>query len=126
MLALAASAQTQPALEEAGVRAGLERCVAAWNRHVPKAFADACVTDDVWYSEVDDSNYGRFKGRSQMLGLLDYSVRNTDLQWEFVSMQALPDGSVAVQLKQHIGVLPQAGKVRAELRQRPVVRPAAA
>ncbi len=107
LLALAASTHAQPVPDEAGVRSALERCVAAWNRHVSKAFADACVTDDVWYSEVDDSNYGRFKGRSQMLGLLDYSVRNTDLQWEFVSMQALPDGSAAVQLKQRIGVLPR-------------------
>lgn len=115
LLALAASAQAQspaapPAApstaDEAGVRAALERCVAAWNRHQPKAFADACVTDDVWYSEVDDSWYQRFKGRAKLLAQLDYNIRNTDLQWQVVKLQALPDGTVAVQLKQRVGVLP--------------------
>lgn len=107
LLALAASVQAQPVPDEAGVRAALERCVAAWNRHQPKAFADACVTDDVWYSETDDSWYQRFKGRTKMLGLLDYNLRNTDLQWEVVKMQALSDGTVAVQLRQRVGVLPR-------------------
>ena len=107
LLALAASVQAQPAPDEAGVRAALERCVAAWNRHVPKAFADACVTDDVWFTEADDSAYQRFKGRAKMLGLLDYNIRNTDLQWEVVKLQALSDGAVAVQLKQRVGVLPR-------------------
>jgi hypothetical protein len=100
-------AVAQPLPDEAGVRAALERCVAAWNRHVPKAFADACVTDDVWFSEVDDSFYQRFKGRAKMLGLLDYNIRNTDLQWEVVNLQQLPDGTVAAQLKQRVGVLPR-------------------
>ena len=100
-------AAAQPLPGEAGVRAALERCVAAWNRHVPKAFADACVTDDVWFTETDDSWYQRFKGRAKMLGLLDYNIRNTDLQWEVVKLQALSDGTVAVQLKQSVGVLPR-------------------
>ncbi|MEO7854385.1 MAG: hypothetical protein ABIR94_19365 [Rubrivivax sp.] len=100
-------AVAQPLPDEAGVRAALERCVAAWNRHLPKAFADACVTDDVWFSEVDDSHYLRFQGRAKMLSLLDYNIRQTDLQWEVVSLQALPDGTVAAQLKQRIGVLPR-------------------
>jgi hypothetical protein len=106
-LALAAGVRAQPAPDETGVRAALERCVAAWNRHVPKDFADTCVTDDVWFTEADDSIYQRFKGREKMLGLLDYSIRNTDLQWEVVKLQALPDGMVAVQLKQRVGVLPR-------------------
>lgn len=96
-----------PAADEAGVRAALERCVAAWNRHVPKAFADACVSDDVWFTEANDSHYQRFKGRAKMLGLLDYNIRQTDLQWEVVKLQQLPDGTVAVQLKQRVGVLPR-------------------
>lgn len=100
-------AGAQPLPDEAGVRATLERCVAAWNRHVPKAFADACVTDDVWFTEADDSAYRRFKGREKMLGLFDYNIRHTDLQWQVVGLQALPDGTVAAQLKQRIGVLPR-------------------
>ena len=100
-------AAAQPLADEAGARAALERCVAAWNRHVPKAFADACVTDDVWFTEADDSTYRRFKGREKMLGLLDYSIRNTDLQWQIVGLQPLPDGTVGVQLKQRTGVLPR-------------------
>jgi hypothetical protein len=107
LLALAASAQAQPAPDEAGVRAALERCVAAWNRHVPKAFADACVTDDVWYTDVNDTSYQRYRGRAQMLGRFDYNIRNADLQWQVVSLQALPDGTVAVQLKERIGMLPR-------------------
>jgi len=109
--ALAASAlsptmaQTLP--DEAGVRAALERCVSAWNRHVPKAFADACVTDDVWFTEADDSHYQRFKGREKMLGLFDYNIRNTDLQWQVVGLQVLPNGTVAAHLKQRMGVLPR-------------------
>jgi hypothetical protein len=102
-----APAAAQPLADEAGVRAALERCVAAWNRHVPKAFADACVTDDVWFTEADDSAYRRFKGRDKMLGLFDYNIRNTDLQWQVVSLQPMPDGTVAAQLKQRIGVLPR-------------------
>lgn len=97
----------QPLPDEAGVRAALDRCVAAWNRHVPKAFADACVTDDVWYTEADDSAYRRFKGREKLLGLFDYKIRNTDLDWQIVGLQPLPDGAVAAQLKQRIGVLPR-------------------
>ena len=102
-----AAAVAQPLPDEAGVRAALDRCVAAWNRHVPKAFADACVTDDVWFTEADDSVYRRFKGREKMLGLFDYNIRNTDLEWQIVGLQALPDGAVAAQLKQRIGVLPR-------------------
>jgi hypothetical protein len=97
----------QPLSDELGVRAALERCVAAWNRHVPKVFADACVTDDVWFTEADDSAYRRFKGREKMLGLFDYNIRNTDLEWQIVGLQPLPDGAVAAQLKQRIGVLPR-------------------
>ena len=127
LLALAASVQAQPAPDEAGVRAALERCVAAWNRHVPKAFADACVTDDVWFTEADDSSYQRFKGRAKMLGLLDYNIRNTDLQWEVVKLQALSDGAVAVQLKQRVGVLPRKqGKYSQSFDSDPCVRAAAA
>ncbi|MEP6971180.1 MAG: hypothetical protein ABJA49_12105 [Betaproteobacteria bacterium] len=100
-------AVAQPLPDEAGVRAALDRCVAAWNRHVPKIFADACVTDDVWFSEVDDSFYQRFKGRTNMLNLLDYNIHRTDLQWEVVSLQALPDGTVAAQLKERVSVLPR-------------------
>ena len=100
-------AVAQPLPDEAGVRAALGRCVAAWNRHVPKAFADACVTDDVWFSEVDDSFYQRFKGRAKMLSVLDHNIRRTVLQWEVVSLQALPDGTVAALLKERVSWLPR-------------------
>jgi hypothetical protein len=46
-----------------------------------------------------------------MLGLFDYNIRNADLEWQIVGLQPLPDGAVAAQLKQRIGVLPrQQGK----------------
>ena len=74
---------------------------------MPKAFADACVTDDVWFSEVDDSFYQRFKGRAKMLSVLDHNIRRTVLQWEVVSLQALPDGTVAALLKERVSWLPR-------------------
>jgi uncharacterized protein (TIGR02246 family) len=106
-LALATCAAAQPAADEAEVRAALARCVAAWNSHDPKAFGDACVTDDVWFSEGDDSFYRRNIGRAKLLGMFDYNIRNTDLQWEVTRVRPLPDGAVAVQLKQRVGVLPR-------------------
>jgi hypothetical protein len=42
-----------------------------------------------------------------MLGLFDYNIRNADLEWQIVGLQPLPDGAVAAQLKQRIGVLPR-------------------
>lgn len=92
---------------EADVRAALARCVEAWNRHDPKTFGDACLTEDVWFSESDDSFYRRDVGRARMLGMFDYNIRNTELQWEVARLMALPDGGVAVRLKQRVGVLPR-------------------
>ena len=108
-LVLPVDALAQALSNEAGVRAALAACVDAWNRHEPKAFGDTCLTDDVWFSEADDSYYQRDRGRARVLGMLDYSIRSTDLQWEVVRTQTLPDGAVAVQLKQRTGVLPRTG-----------------
>jgi len=103
--AVAASAQT-PA-DDAAVRAALISCVEAWNRHDPKAFGDACLTEDIWFSETDDSFYKRFQGREKVLGMFGYNIENSDLQWQVVSLKALPDGTVAVELKQRLGMLPR-------------------
>ena len=105
--AAAAVAAAAPAAvdDEAGVRQALQRCVDGWNTHDPQAFGD-CLTDDVWFSEADDSFYKRFRGRDKVLGMFDYSIRNSDLQWEVVRMKWHGDGSVAVQLKQRAGILP--------------------
>jgi hypothetical protein len=92
---------------EADVRAALARCVEAWNRHDPPGFGDACLTEDVWFSEADDSFYRRDVGRARMLGMFDYNIRNTELQWEVARVMPLPDGAVAVRLKQRVGVLPR-------------------
>lgn len=92
---------------EADVRAALARCVGAWNRHQPKAFGDACLTEDVWFSEADDSFYKRFQGREKVLGAFGYNIESSDLQWDVVRLKALPDGSVAAELKQRIGILPR-------------------
>jgi hypothetical protein len=103
-------APAQPATaatDEAAVRAALAQCVQAWNRHDPKAFGDACLTEDVWFSESDDSFYKRFIGRAKVLGMFDYNIRSTDLQWEVVRVKPLPDGTVAVELKQRVGILPR-------------------
>jgi hypothetical protein len=97
----------QPAADEAGVRAALAACVAAWNRHDPKAFGDVCLTDDIWFSETDDSFYKKFRGRAMVLGTFGYNVESSDLQWEVVRVRGLPDGTAAVQLKQRVGVLPR-------------------
>jgi len=104
-LAVAVAAAPAAVDDEAGVRQALQRCVAGWNSHDPRAFGD-CLTDDVWFSEADDSFYKRFRGRDKVLGMFDYNIRNSDLQWEVVRMKSLADGSVAVQLKQRAGILP--------------------
>jgi hypothetical protein len=91
----------------AEVRAALARCVQAWNRHDPPAFGEACLTEDVWFSESNDSFYKRNIGRARMLGMFDYNLRHTELQWEVVRVTPRPDGTVAVQLKQRVGVLPR-------------------
>ena len=106
-VAVAAVAAAAPAAvdDEAGVHQALQRCVAGWNSHDPKAFGD-CLTEDVWFSEADDSFYKRFRGRDKVLGMFDYNIRHTDLHWEVVRMKSLADGSVAVQLKQRAGILP--------------------
>lgn len=100
-----AAAAAAAAGDEAGVRAALQRCVDAWNRHEPPAFG-ACLTEDVWYSEADDSAYKRFQGRAKALDLLDYNIRNSDLQWEVAWIRTLADGTAAVKLKQRVGMLP--------------------
>jgi hypothetical protein len=102
------AAATAPAAvdDEAGVRQALQRCVDGWNSHDPKTFGD-CLTDDVWFSEADDSFYKRFRGRDKVLGMFDYNIRNSDLQWDGMRMKSLDDGSVAVQLKQQVGILPK-------------------
>jgi len=105
VIGLAATTTPAAADAEAAVRAALQRCVAGWNGHEPKTFGD-CLTDDVWFSEADDSYYKRFVGRDKVLGMFDYNIRNSDLQWEVVRIKPLADGSVAVQLKQRIGILP--------------------
>jgi mono/diheme cytochrome c family protein len=107
MCALAASAGAQPAAAEAEVRAALARCVEAWNRHDPPSFGTTCLTEDVWFTEADDSWYKRFVGRAKVLGMFDYNIRNTDLQWEVVQVKPQADGTVAVHLKQRAGVLPR-------------------
>lgn len=53
-IGLAAAAPPAAADDEAAVRAALQRCVAGWNSHEPKVFGE-CLTDDVWFSEADDS-----------------------------------------------------------------------
>jgi mono/diheme cytochrome c family protein len=93
--------------DEAQVRAALAACVEAWNRHEPKAFGDTCLTADVWFSESDDSFYKRFQGREKVLSTFGYNIANSDLQWDVVRVQAQPDGSFAVQLKQRVGMLPR-------------------
>lgn len=107
LAAVPASAQTSG--DEAAVRATLTQCVDAWNRHDPAGFGSACLTDDVWFSEDNDSFYKRWRGRAQVLGLFDYNIRNSELQWEVMRIRLLPDGTVAVQLKQRIGILPRTG-----------------
>jgi hypothetical protein len=104
------SAAAQPSADEAGVRAALARCVEAWNRHDPAAFGDACLTDDVWFSDSDDSFCKRDRGRDRVLARLDHNLRNADLAWEVVQMKPQPDSSVAVQLKQRLGMLPKGSK----------------
>jgi hypothetical protein len=104
-IGLASVTSQAAADDEAAVRAALQRCVDGWNAHVPKVFGD-CLTADVWFSEANDSFYKRFVGRDKVLGMFDYNIRNTDLQWQVVRIQPLPDGSMAVPLKQRIGILP--------------------
>jgi hypothetical protein len=103
----AAALRAQPALDEAGVRASLAGCVEAWNRHQPRGFGEVCLTDDVWFSEADDSIYKRFQGREKVLGAFGYNIESADLQWEVVRLKALPDGTVAAELNQRIGILPR-------------------
>lgn len=105
LAAMASGSAWGAAVDEAGVRAALERCVAGWNSHEPQRFGE-CLTEDVWFSEADDSFYQRFRGRPKVLGLMDYSIRNSDLRWEVVRLHAQPDGTVAVQLRQSVGMLP--------------------
>lgn len=88
--------------DDAGVRAALVACVEAWNRRAPAAFGDVCLTEDVWFSESDDSFYKRFQGRAKVLGLLDYNIRNTGLRWDVRWIRPQPDGTVAVQLTQQV------------------------
>ncbi|MBI3156450.1 MAG: hypothetical protein HYZ20_13715 [Burkholderiales bacterium] len=104
-IGLAAAVAPAAAVDEAAVREALQRCVAGWNDHEPRAFGD-CLTADVWFSEADDSFYKRFVGRDKVLGMFDYNIRNSDLHWEVVRIKPLADGSVAVQLKQRVGILP--------------------
>lgn len=107
LFAAAAPLHAQPVPDEPGVRAALAACVEAWNRHQPKAFGDACLTEDVWFSETDDSFYKRFQGREKVLGAFGYNIETSDLQWEVVRLKALPDDTVAAELKQRIGILPR-------------------
>jgi len=105
VIGVAAATTPAAADDEAAVRAALQRCVAGWNRHEPMDFG-MCLSADVWFSEADDSFYKRFVGRDKVLGMFDYNIRNSDLQWEIVRIKPLADGSVAVQLKQRVGILP--------------------
>ncbi len=108
LLALSpARAPAQPSIDEAGVRSALAACVEAWNRHDPKAFGDVCLTDDIWFSETDDSFYQRFRGRAKVLGTFGYNIQSTDLQWEVVRVRALPGGTAEAQIKQRVGILPR-------------------
>jgi hypothetical protein len=100
-------AAAQPPADEAGVRAALAACVEAWNRHQPKTFGDVCLTEDVWFGEVDDSFYKRFQGREKVLGTFGYNIESSDLQWDVVRLKSRPDGTVAVELKQRVGILPR-------------------
>ncbi|MBL8326696.1 MAG: hypothetical protein JNJ89_17220 [Rubrivivax sp.] len=96
------AARAQNRADEAGVRAALAACVAAWNRRQPQAFADTCLTDDIWFSEADDSFYKRFRGRAAVLGLIDDGVRSTTLSWEVAWIRPQPDGTMAARLKQQV------------------------
>jgi hypothetical protein len=104
---IGAPARAQTSFDEAGVRAALAACTQAWNQHQAKAFGNACLTEDVWFSETDDSFYKRFQGREKVLGAFAYPIETSDLQWEVVRLKPLPDGTMAVELKQRIGVLPR-------------------
>lgn len=106
-LAGAAALRAQPAFDEAGVHATLAACVKAWNGHQPRVFGEICLTDDVWFSETDDSFYKRFQGREKVLGTFGFNIETSDLQWDIVRLKALPDGTVAAELKQRIGILPR-------------------
>jgi cytochrome c553 len=97
----------QPSADEAAVRATLAACVEAWNRHQPKAFGDVCLTEDVWFSETDDKFYKRFQGREKVLGTFGYNIETSDLQWQVVRVKPMPDATMAVELKQRIGILPR-------------------
>jgi cytochrome c553 len=102
--AVTASAQT-PA-DDAAVRAALASCVEDWNRHDPKAFGDVCLTEDIWFSETNDSFYKRFQGREKVLGTFGYNIQSSDLQWDVVRVKVLSDATAEVQLKQRVGILP--------------------
>lgn len=99
--------------DEAAVRAATRALVDDWNRHDPAAWS-AHLAEDVWYTEVDDSHYQRYKGREKAIGAISYSVENSDLQWDIVRMKTRPDGLVSVVLAQRVSMLPKTdGKYKA-------------
>jgi hypothetical protein len=121
------AARAQPVIDEAGVRTALAGCVQAWNRHDPAAFGAACLTDDIWFSESDDSFYRRDRGRAQVLARFDYNIRNGDLGVGRRAAQAAARrlGRSADEAAPGHAAEGTEG-LRVDVRQRPVVRPAAA
>jgi ketosteroid isomerase-like protein len=105
---------SRPALgDEAAVRLASQAIVDAWNRHEPAAWS-AHLAEDVWYSDVDDSLYERFKGRDKAVGQASNKVETSDLQWDMVRMKTLPSGVVSVVLVQRVSLLPKTdGQYRA-------------
>lgn len=100
--------------DEAAVRSATQALVDAWNRHDPNAWS-AHLAEDVWYTEVDDGLYQRFKGREKAVSASSYNVESSDLQWEIVRMKTRPDGVVSVVLLQRMSILPKTdGKYKAE------------
>ena len=96
----------QARADEAAVRSATQALVDAWNRHDTKGWSTQ-LAEDVWYTEVDDSLYQRYKGREKAVGAVSYKVENSDLQWDIVRVKTRPDGVVSVVLSQRISMLPK-------------------
>jgi ketosteroid isomerase-like protein len=92
--------------DEAAVRNAIQAVVDAWNRHDPKAWSSH-LAEDVWYTDIDDGLYQRYKGREAAVGRFSYGVESSDLQWEIVRMKTRPDGIVSVVLVERVSVLPK-------------------
>ncbi len=92
---------------EIAVRQATERLLGAWNRHDLAAWS-ALLTEDVWYTETDDSFYKRSQGRQQVIGRFEFELRNSTLHWQLKQVRPMPDGTVSVVLSQRKSMLPGA------------------